>query len=298
MFKILHFFKTVFMFTMYHPTVSVFEFDYTIQKKKEVNMKIQSNILNFSNCKLYRISEHKVSHSKNIIYFSNHRSWADFFIDNVVTQYCTKFISRVEVAFILPLYVYICGYLMFDVMIFFRRGKTSIPDFERLIKHNQLNSVSGNDILVYPEGTRRAGLDYACDLKKGLIYYSYKESCPIQFIISKNKERMLNEKTFTAEKNVNVFVHYSPVYYPDVTKYKSMQEFYEFINTEWKTTFRAVYGADHESKIHEYEQIDVTKIHDNNYYLNKTLLYTVRFVVFSAVVIIPAIITRKFQSIA
>jgi len=161
-----------------------------------------------------------------------------------------------------------------------------------------LNNVSGNDILVYPEGTRRAGLDYACDLKKGLICYSYKESCPIQFIISKNKEKMLNEKTFTAEKNVNIFVHYSPVYYPDVTKYKSIQEFYEFINTEWKTTFRAVYGADHESKIHEYEQIDVTKIHDNNYYLNKTLLYTVRFVVFSAVVIIPAIITRKFQSIA
>lgn len=295
MFKILHFFKTTFMFTVYYPIIFMFD---TIQKKKEVNMKIQSNILNFSNCKLYRISEHKVSHSKNIIYFSNHRSWADFFIDNVVTQYCTKFISRVEVAFILPLYVYICGYLMFDLIIFFRRGKTSIIDFERLIKHTQLNNVSGNDILVYPEGTRRAGLDYACDLKKGLIYYSYKESCPIQFIISKNKERMLNEKTFTAEKNVNVFVHYSPVYYPDVTKYKSIQEFYEFINTEWKTTFRAVYGADHESKIHEYEQINVTKIHDNNYYLNKTLLYTVRFVVFSAVVIIPAIITRKFQSIA
>jgi len=294
MFKILHFFKTTFMFTVYYPIILMFD---TIQKKKG-NMKIQSNILNFSNCKLYRISEHKVSHSKNIIYFSNHRSWADFFIDNVVTQYCTKFISRVEVAFILPLYVYICGYLMFDLIIFFRRGKTSIIDFERLIKHNQLNNVSGNDILVYPEGTRRAGLDYACDLKKGLICYSYKESCPIQFIISKNKEKMLNEKTFTAEKNVNIFVHYSPVYYPDVTKYKSIQEFYEFINTEWKTTFRAVYGADHESKIHEYEQIDVTKIHDNNYYLNKTLLYTVRFVVFSAVVIIPAIITRKFQSIA
>jgi len=296
MFKILHFFKTTFMFTVYYPIISIF--DYTIQKKKKSKIKNHLNFLKFLNCKLYCISEDKVSHSKNIIYFSNHRSWADFFIDNVVTQYCTKFISRVEVAFILPLYVYIYGYLMFDLIIFFRRGKTSIIDFERLIKHNQLHNVSGNDILVYPEGTRRAGLDYACDLKKGLIYYSYKESCPIQFIISKNKERMLNEKTFTAEKNVNVFVHYSPVYYPDITKYKSMQEFYEFINTEWKTTFRAVYEIDHESKIHEYEQIDVTKIHDNNYYLNKTLLYTVRFVVFSAVVIIPAIITRKFQSIA
>ena len=50
-------------------------------------------------------------------------------------------------------------------------------------------------------------------------------------------------------------MHYSGVYYPDVTKYRSMQEFYDFINAEWKTTFNAVYDTDHESKIHEYEQI-------------------------------------------
>ena len=141
-----------------------------------------------------------------------------------------------NISYILPLYVYITGCLLLDVMIFFKRGKTTIEEFENLIKHNQLNNASGNDILVYPEGTRRSGLDYACDLKKGLIYYAYKENCPIQFIISKNKERLLNEKTFTAEKNVNVFVHYSDVYYPDYIKYKSVQEFYDFINTEWKTT--------------------------------------------------------------
>ena len=159
-----------------------------------------------------------------------------------------------------------------------------------MIKKNQLHNASGNNILVYPEGTRRAGLDYACDLKKGLIYYAYKENCPIQFIISKNKEKMLNEKTFTAEKNINIFVHYSDIYYPDVTKYKSVQDFYEFINTEWKKTFHAVYQTDHESRKHEYEQIDSKKMHDNNYYINKTLINTVRFVIFSTVAIIPAII--------
>jgi 1-acyl-sn-glycerol-3-phosphate acyltransferase len=79
--------------------------------------------LNYSNCKLYRISEHKIRHSKNIIYFSNHRSWADFFIDNIVTEYCTKFISRIEVAYILPLYVYITGDLLLDVMIFLNAVK-------------------------------------------------------------------------------------------------------------------------------------------------------------------------------
>lgn len=290
MFKILNFFKTTFMFTIYYPLTMII--DFTLEKKKECNSKIQSNILNFSNCNLYRISENKVNHSKNIIYFSNHRSWADFFIDNVVTEYCSKFISRIEVAYILPLCVYISGHLLYDVMIFFKRGKTSISDFEKLIKYNQINNNSGNDILVYPEGTRRSSLDYACDLKKGLIYYAYKENCPIQFIISKNKEKVLNEKRLTAEKNVNVYVHYSKVYYPDVTKYKTIQDFYDFINTEWKTTFNAVYETDHESKKHEYEKIDVTKIHDNNYFINKPLLYLIRFTILSTIFIVPAILLK------
>lgn len=288
--QMLHFFKTLFMFTGYYPFITLLYC--SVEKKKEYSLKIHSDILNYSNCKLYRISENKVNHSKNIIYFSNHRSWGDFFIDNIVTEYCSKFISRIEVAYILPLYVYICGHLITDVMIFFKRGKTSISDFEKLIKHNQLNNVSGNNILVYPEGTRRSGLDYACDLKKGLIYYAYKENCPIQFIISKNKEKFLNEKRLIAEKNVNIFVHYSRVYYPDFTKYRSMQEFYDFINAEWKTTFDTVYDEDHESKICDYEKIDTTKMHDNNYYINKSLLYGIRFAIVSIVVLIPAILLR------
>ena len=292
MFKMLQFFKTIFMFIGYYPFIALF--DFAVEKKKEYNSKLHLKMLHYSNCKLYRVSQDKVSHSKHIIYFSNHRSWADFIIDNIVTEYCSKFISRIEVAYILPLYVYTIGDLLLDAMIFFKRGKTSISDFEKLIKHNQLDNTSGNDILVYPEGTRRSGLDYACDLKKGLIYYAYKENCPIQFIISKNKEKFLNEKRLTAEKNVNVFVHYSGVYYPDVTKYRSMQEFYDFINAEWKTTFDTVYSTDHESKICDYEQIDATKTHDDNYYINKSMLYGIRFAIVSTIILIPAILVKLF----
>lgn len=281
----------IFLLTTYYPFINLFNF--TIKKKKEYSSLI-SNILNISNLKLYRTSEHKVSHLKNIIYFSNHRSWADFYIDNVVTEYCSKFISRIEVAYILPLYVYINGCLLLDLMIFFKRRKTSIGELEKKIKYSQLNNTSGNDILVYPEGTRRSGLDYACDLKKGVIYYAYKENCPIQFIISKNKEKFLNEKTLTAEKNVNVFVHYSHVYYPDYTKYKSMQEFYDFINAEWKATFHIVYDVDHELKLHEYEQIDPKKIHDNNYYISKPMIYSIRLVIVSTAVLVSAILLQFF----
>jgi 1-acyl-sn-glycerol-3-phosphate acyltransferase len=290
MLKVLEFLKVTYLLTTYYSFIQLFEF--TSEKKKECMSIIFFKILKYSNCKLYRISEYKVNHVKNIIYFSNHRSWGDFFIDNIVTEYCSKFISRIEVAYILPLYVYIMGYLLLDTMIFFKRGKITIEEFEKLIKHNQMNNVSGNDVLVYPEGTRRSGLDYACDLKKGLIYYAYKENCPIQFIISKNKEKFLNEKTFTAEKNVNIFVHYSDVYYPDYIKYKSMQEFYDFINTEWKTTFHAVYDGDYESKIDQYEQIDATKTYDDNYYINKTMLYSIRFTIISTFVLFCAVLLQ------
>jgi len=292
MFKLLNFIKTIFLLTTYYPLTTLF--DFTIQKNKEYKSKGIVKMVNSSNCKLYRISENKINHLKNIIYFSNHRSWADFYIDSIVTEQCIKYISRIEVAYILPLYVYITAYLLLDSVAFFKRGKISIDDFEKLIKHNQSNNKSGNNILVYPEGTRRSGQDYACDLKKGLIYYAYKENCPVQFIISKNKERFLNEKTLTAEKNVNIFVHYSDVYYPDYTKYKSMQEFYDYMNAEWKTTFDAVYdpNANYESNIEEYEKIDITNIHDNNYYINKTMLYGIRLAIVSTVVLVFAILIK------
>lgn len=286
--KILNFFKTVFMVTQYIPIKFFF---YNFKTKKENSVILHKDVANYCNYKLYRVSKNKISHSKNIIYFSNHRSWGDFYIDNVVTEYCSRFVSRIEVAFILPIYIYIGGYLVSDAILFFRRDQTSIPEFEKLIKMNQ-NNQSGNNILVYPEGTRRAGLDYACDLKKGLIYYSYKEKSPIQFIISKNKEKILNEKKFTSENNVDVFVHYSDVYYPDVEKYKSMQEYYDFINGEWKTTFNTVYGTDYESKKHDYEKIDITKIHDNNYDVDKRLLNLIRLTIVSGLVVIPAVLIK------
>ena len=273
------------MFTVYIPVKCLF---YNFKTKKENNVIVHQCIMNYCNCKLYRVSKNKINHSPNIIYFSNHRSWGDFFIDNLTTKYCTRFVSRIEIAFVLPIYAYINGYLINDLLIFFRRGQTSIPDFEKLIKYNQQNNKSGNNILIYPEGTRRAGLDYACDLKKGLIYYSYKEKSPIQFIISKNKEKILNEKKFTSENNVDIFVHYSDVYYPDVEKYKSMQEYYDFINGEWKTTFNSIYETDYESKKIEYERMDITKIHDNNYPVDRALLYFIRLTIVSGLVAITS----------
>ena len=236
---------------------------------------MNKNVANDCNFKLYRVSEEGIHHSKNIIYFANHRSLGDFWIDNIVTEYCSRFIGRYMVKIVLPIYAYLSGYVISDSVQFFRHGKTKITDFEKMIQNNQ-NNKSGNNLLIYPEGTRRAGLDYPCDLKKDLIYYSYKQGCPIQFIISKNKEKILNEIFFTSEKNINIFVYYSKVFYPDTSTYQTMQDYYTFINNEWKTTFNLVYNTDYESKKHEYSEIDITKIYDNNYNVNRNLVNFIR----------------------
>lgn len=264
--------------------------------KKDYTMVIVKNNIDKLRVKLYRVTINKINHTNNIIYFSNHRSYADFLIDLITTEYCTKYVSRWIVAFYAPIFSFISGYFLYDMTIFFKRGGTCIPDFEKLIKKNQIAN-SGNNILVYPEGTRRTDLNYACDLKKGLIYYSYKENCPIQFIISKNKEKMINEKKYTCQKNVDIFVYYSDVYYPDIQKYKSMSEYYEYINNEWKTTFNLVYNTDYESKKNEYEQLDITKIHDNNYNIDTTKLWIIRIGIISLFTVIPSIFLKYIFSL-
>lgn len=273
------FFRSLFKFTVYYPVKSIF---CKFRTKKE-NIFIMNNYVSKDrNFKIYRVSKERLDHSKNIIYFANHRTFGDFWIDNIVTEYCARFISRDIVKVVLPIYAYLSGYIISDSIQFFRRGKTKITDFENMIKINQ-NNASGNNVLVYPEGTRRSGLDYACDLKKGLIYYSYKEGSPLQFVITKNKEKILNEKTLSSEKNANIFVYYSKVFYPDYNKYKSMQEYYTFINEEWKLAFNSLYATDHESRKQEYQQLDISKIHDNNYEVNRKMLNFIRLSIIAGI---------------
>ena len=62
--------------------------------------------------------------------------------------------------------------------------------------------------------------------------------------------------------------------------------------SEWKTTFNAVYGTDYESKKIEYEQMDITKIHDNNYPVDRALLYFIRLTIVSGLVAIPSVFIK------
>ena len=255
-------------------------FDFTIKTEIEFLHKYNHYFFSIHKSSLYRMTPTTVSHKKNIIYFANHRTFADFTIDSVVVYNTGTFMSRYLIALVIPggnLLQFISNHLEYFNR---QQGKTDIANFENILKRIQ---ETDRNIIIYPEGTRRHGYDYACDLKKGSIYYSYKNDSPIQFVITYGKDNICNEKKMIAMPNLNSFVHYSKVYDQDYEKYKSMEEWYQYINSEWKTFFNTIYTKEH--KVEDaFEKIDPSIVYDDNGKrrpINKNKLYIARIAVVS-----------------
>ena len=254
-------------------------FDFTIKSEIECLQKYNYILYKVFKTSLYRMTSTPVSHKKNIIYFANHRTFSDFSIDSIVVDNTGVFISRFLITIAIPggnILKLMSRHIEYFVR---RQGKTDINKFEKILKHIQ---ESNRNILIYPEGTRRHGHDYACDLKKGSIYYSYKTNSPIQFVITHGKDNIFNEKKMIAVKNLNAFVYYSKVYDQDYEKYESMEEWYEYINSEWKTFFNMIYTTDH--KVEDaFGKIDPSIVVDDNKKrpINKKNLYIARLSIVS-----------------
>ena len=255
-------------------------FDFTIKTEIEILQKYNYFMYKIFDCSIYRMTPTTVSHKKNIIYFANHRTFADFSIDSLVVDNTGTFISRYMVALVFPggnLLQFISNHLEYFNR---QQGKTDINNFENILKRIQ---ETDRNIIIYPEGTRRHGYDYACDLKKGSIYYSYKNDSPIQFVITYDKDNICNEKKLIGISNLNSFVHYSKVYDQDYEKYKSMEEWYQYINSEWKMFFNTIYIKKH--KVEDaFEKLDPRIVYDDNGKcrpVNKKKLYIARVAVVS-----------------
>ena len=158
-------------------------FDFSIKSKIDFLRKLHYNISIFCGFSIYRMTSNTVSNQRNVIYFANHRTICDFFIDSINIYTTGVYISRYIISIVLPGSNIVK--LISDSPAFFvrKQGKTDINAFENILKNIQ---ESNRNILIYPEGTRRHGHDYACDLKKGSIYYSYKTFYYSNFRIIKN----------------------------------------------------------------------------------------------------------------
>lgn len=254
-------------------------FDFSIKSEIEFSQKYNYILYKSLKYSLYRMTSHSVSNKKKIIYLANHRTFSDFTIDSVVVYNNASFISRYLIAIAIPgsnILKLMSKYLEYFIR---RQGKTDIIAFEKMLKRIQ---DSNRNIIIYPEGTRRHGYDYACDLKKGSIYYSYKTNSPIQFVITHGKDDIFNEKKMIAVKNLNAFVYYSKVYDQDYEKYESMEAWYQYINSEWKTFFNMIYTTKHKIE-NAFGKIDPSIVIDDNNKrpINKKNLYIARISVVS-----------------
>jgi hypothetical protein len=270
--KFINFIITVFLLSIYGPLRGLFKLsNYT---KKDIIFSYANTVKKFLKFNLYQISNQNIEHNPKIIYLSNHISWSDFFIDHITTNFSSKYLARMIVSVVFPLF-YILGNIT-QTILFFKRG--SALDFDKFYKwlDKQLKEDKFNNLLVYPEGTRRAHAIAPCPLKKGIIFYSYERARPVQIIYTLNKELLIDEKHLSANRNINLFVYYSEVIDPIdfINTGRTRDDYFNYIQHIWNRIWIQV-NANRELKkitenpkkykylLKDYKKLNMT-IHDNN----------------------------------
>ena len=124
--------------------------------------------------KIKIIGDNELFIDQPCIYLTNHRSQADFFVDQLLVKGRAIFIARWMVAVFIPFIpIYYYGRSLF----FFYK-KNNIEEIYKSLTKYKLNSPYPC-ILVYPEGTRNQN-NTSLRLKTGFIKYAYQCQYPIQ----------------------------------------------------------------------------------------------------------------------
>jgi 1-acyl-sn-glycerol-3-phosphate acyltransferase len=234
-------------------------FDLHSKTKKDIIFQIIKYARLLFSFKIFRISKEKLEHHKDLIYLCNHRSFSDMFIDQILTEYCGKTIARYMVLILFP-FSYILSKIANNCYFINRGNVGKIDEFFKKVEINR-KLDKYNNFIVYPEGTRRPRQNESCMLKKGFIYHSYNYNLPLQIIITKNKEDIIEEKKFMAKRNVNLYVYYSHIIFPDYKKF-TREEYYEYIQNIWDCCWKKVYKTKYNKK--SLKEIEQNYIYNNN----------------------------------
>jgi len=229
-FNIFNFFINFIIATCIFPIISILNiFNIT---GKQIIYNTSSLFKYWFGVKIFRISKQNIVYDKDIIYLSNHVSLTDTFVDLAITNFTTKYISRYMVILFIP-FISLLAFITNCGMFINRSKNGNITNLFDKIEKNRINDKFYN-MLVYPEGTRRAHQEKPCELKKGFIYHSYNNNLPLQIIFTLNKEQVIDEKNFKFKRNKNLFVYYSAII--DPAKYKkkySVEKYYKVVQQKW-----------------------------------------------------------------
>ena len=136
--------------------------------------------------KIKIIGENTLFQDEPCLYFTNHRSQADFFVDQILVNGRAIFISRWMVAFYFP---FIPIYFFGKSLFFFSKKDKTTNIYKQLDNYKKESPYPC--ILVYPEGTRNI-LPMGLPIKNGFIRYAFNKKLPIQIFISLGKENIMS----------------------------------------------------------------------------------------------------------
>jgi 1-acyl-sn-glycerol-3-phosphate acyltransferase len=168
----------------------------------------------------------------------NHRSWADFMIDQYVTEGRSMFVGRWAVLAAFPLAM--IPLRAIRCVILFKRG--SIKDIEGFNNwiDTQFAASPQTGLAVYPEGHRSTHGE-SLPLKRGMLKYAYTRKLPVQIVIGGNKEAILSEKHRTARFHQTVAVGFSEVLKPE--DYSNFEIFMQKVQSTWDKEWNEVFTA-------------------------------------------------------
>lgn len=175
---------------------------------------------------------------KKALYLANHRSWGDFFVDQVVCG-GAAYLARYMVILGTPfsgLYAWIAQSTWF-----FNRKKGI--DRNALSKHlnEQWNLRPKYGLIVYPEGTRNQKKE-PLKLKTGIIQMAYENNKPVQSVITTNKETIANEKTFSIQRSTICVTSISKPLYPK--DFNTFEKFVEACRKQFQDSWDDAYGEE------------------------------------------------------
>lgn len=174
------------------------------------------------------------------VFLSNHRAWADFFVDMYLTEGRAFILSRYLVVYAFPLFAIpaMCDGALFA----FKRGKPGA--------HEELNAQLDAHLktfpdyagfVVYPEGTRNVK-PRSLSLKRGLLKYTWSRKKTVQVIIAADKEQVLSEQIGKASYGVEIPVGYSDVIHS--SEYENdFEGFAREVQKTWDAEWEKVYSA-------------------------------------------------------
>ncbi|KAJ9516830.1 hypothetical protein QJQ45_027249 [Haematococcus lacustris] len=162
------------------------------------------------------------------VYLCNHRSWADFFLDTLLTEGSAALMSRWLVYYVFPIFMTSC--MVLRGVILFKRG--SIAD-----KQVTLTAATTNSL--HRRG-HRSIKPKSLPLKRGMLHYAHSRQLPVQLIISRGKENVLSEKQRGVHWGVTVVTAYSEVL---ATSGKGFEEFATEVQVCWDKLWDEVYAA-------------------------------------------------------